>query len=144
MQLICIWYNNFLYSTLILSFYIDVVLTLSTTINNTTHRSVQTLPLYMPKYFIHDAGIGPKVYMKHIYFSVRKSRCLMSSQKRVWFTYLMSSQMFSHTSESNPLHAKVFRGDKNIHLHFMSFLHIDMTQVLKILPPIRPGPIYST
>ena len=46
--------------------------------------------------------------------------------------------------ELNPLHAKFFRGNKNIHLQFMSLLHIDMTQLLKILPQVRPGPIYST
>ena len=34
----------------------------------------------------------------------------------------------------NPLRAKFFRGNINIYLHFMSLLHIDMTQVLKILP----------
>ena len=31
-----------------------------------------------------------------------------------------------------------------MYLHFMSLLHIDMTQVLKILPQVRPGPTYST
>ena len=44
----------------------------------------------------------------------------------------------------NPLHAKFFRGNINIYLHFMSLLHIDKTQVLKILPQVRPGPTYST
>ena len=44
----------------------------------------------------------------------------------------------------NPLHAKFFRGNINIYLHFMSLLHIDMTHVLKILPQVRPGPTYST
>ena len=44
----------------------------------------------------------------------------------------------------NPLHAKFFRGNISIYSHFMSLLHIDMTQVLKILPQVRPGPIYST
>ena len=34
----------------------------------------------------------------------------------------------------NSLCAKFFRGNINIRLHFMSLLHIDMTQVLKILP----------
>ena len=33
----------------------------------------------------------------------------------------------------NPLRVKFFRGNKNIYLHFMSFLHIDMTQVVEIL-----------
>ena len=44
----------------------------------------------------------------------------------------------------NPSRAKFFRGGINIYLHFMSLLHINMTQVLKILPQIRPGLTYST
>ena len=44
----------------------------------------------------------------------------------------------------NHLRAIFFWGNINIYLHFMSFLHIDLTQVLKILPQVRPGPIYST
>ena len=44
----------------------------------------------------------------------------------------------------NPLRAKFFRGNKNMHLHFMSLLHIDMTQVLNIPPQVRPVPTYST
>ena len=34
----------------------------------------------------------------------------------------------------NSLRANCFRGNINIYLHFVSLLHIDMTQVLKILP----------
>ena len=44
----------------------------------------------------------------------------------------------------NPLRAKIFKGNKNIHLHFVSFLHIDTTQVVEILPEIRQEPTYST
>ena len=33
----------------------------------------------------------------------------------------------------NALRAKFFRRNKNICLHFMSFLHIDMTQIVEIL-----------
>ena len=44
----------------------------------------------------------------------------------------------------NPLRAKFFRGNINIYLHFMSLLHIDMAQVLKILSWVRPGLTYST
>ena len=44
----------------------------------------------------------------------------------------------------NSLRAKFCRGNINIYLHFISLLHIDMTQVLKILPQVRPGPTYST
>ena len=40
----------------------------------------------------------------------------------------------------NPLHAKFCRGNKQI----FTFLHIDMYQVLKILPQVRQGPTYST
>ena len=36
-----------------------------------------------------------------------------------------------------------FRENINIYLHFMSFLHIDLTQVLKTLPQVREGPTYS-
>ena len=44
----------------------------------------------------------------------------------------------------NPLRAIFFRGNINMYLYFMSLLHIDMKQALKILPQIRPGPTYST
>ena len=29
-----------------------------------------------------------------------------------------------------------------MYLHFMSLLHVDMTQVLKILPQVRSGPTH--
>ena len=44
----------------------------------------------------------------------------------------------------NPLHAKFCRGNINIYLHFVSFLHIDMKKVVEILPQIRQEPTYST
>ena len=44
----------------------------------------------------------------------------------------------------NPLRAKFFRGNINIYLHFVSFLHIDTTQVVESLPQIRQEPTYST
>ena len=43
----------------------------------------------------------------------------------------------------NPLRAKFFTGNINIYIHFVSFIHINMTQVLKILPQVREGPTYS-
>ena len=42
------------------------------------------------------------------------------------------------------LRAKLFRGNKNIYLHFMSFFHIDMIQVVEIHPLVRHELIYST
>ena len=44
----------------------------------------------------------------------------------------------------NPLRAKFFRGNKNIYLHFKSFLHIDMTGVVEILPQVGQERTYST
>ena len=42
------------------------------------------------------------------------------------------------------LHAKFFRGNINIYLHFVPLLHIDTMQVVEILPQIRQEPTYST
>ena len=42
-----------------------------------------------------------------------------------------------------PLRA-TYRGNINIYLHFVPFLHIDRTQVVEILPQIRQEPTYST
>ena len=36
----------------------------------------------------------------------------------------------------NPLHVKFSRGNNNIYFHFMSFICIDMTQVVEILPQV--------
>ena len=47
-------------------------------------------------------------------------------------------------TELNPLCAKVFKGNKNIYLHFMSFLHMDKTQVVEILLHVRQEITYST
>ena len=44
----------------------------------------------------------------------------------------------------NPLHAKFFRGNINIHLHFVSFLHTNKTQAVEIPHRVRQGPAYST
>ena len=48
------------------------------------------------------------------------------------------------TSWFNPLRAKFVRGNLNIYLDFMSFLHMDITQVVEIIPQIRQGPACST
>ena len=44
----------------------------------------------------------------------------------------------------NPLRAKFFRGNINIYLHFVSFIHFDTTPVVEILPQIRQELTYST
>ena len=48
------------------------------------------------------------------------------------------------TARFNPLHAKFFRGNKTIYLHFMSFPSIDITQVVEILPQVRQVLTHST
>ena len=44
----------------------------------------------------------------------------------------------------NPLRAKFFRENINIYLQFVSYLHIDTTQVVESLPHIRQEPTYFT
>ena len=56
-----------------------------------------------------------------------------------WLVHLVMACHYS----INPLRAKFFRRNINIYLHFMSFLHIDLTQVLKILPQVREALTYS-
>ena len=46
-------------------------------------------------------------------------------------------------NDVNPLRAKFFRGNINIYLHFVSFLHIDTTQVVEIRSQIRQEPTFS-
>ena len=52
--------------------------------------------------------------------------------------------MTSWKEDLNPLRAKFFRGNINIYLYFVSFLHIDTTQVVEILPHIIQEHTYST
>ena len=80
-----------------------------------------------------------------------RSRWVRSANKKPGssssFTFLTQnppSQSRSVTSFINPLHAKFCRENINMYLHFMSLRHIDMTQVLKILPHVRPRPTYAT
>ena len=71
----------------------------------------------------------------------------------IWYTAVLW-HFFNHfprgwrvchvVSLINSLRAKFFRGKINIYLHFMSLLHIDMTQVLKTLPEVRPVPTSFT
>ena len=73
--------------------------------------------------------------------------CLVRS--RLWVLSLTSwIQIWRYVEfvgvRFNPLHAKFFRGNKNIYLHFMLFLHIDMTQVVEILPQVRQELTYYT
>ena len=63
-------------------------------------------------------------------------------QANTWSNFALSLCVWG--LHFNPLRAKFFRGNINIHLHFVSFLHIDTTHVVEILPQIRQEPTYST
>ena len=62
---------------------------------------------------------------------------LTSLVPEMWPRGMPSEKLFS------PLRANFFRGNINIYLHFMSFIHIDLTQVLKALPQVREGLTHS-
>ena len=70
----------------------------------------------------------------------------MVTSKYVPHDMMMNISLFfkSNIMLINPLRAKLFRGSINIYLHFVSFLHIDITQVVEILPQVRQEPTYST
>ena len=55
-----------------------------------------------------------------------------------WLLVIISSPNFK------PLRSKFFRGNINMYLHFVSFLKIETTQVVEILPQIRQEPTNST
>ena len=57
---------------------------------------------------------------------------------------IRSSWVVITASWINPLRARFFRGNINIYLHLVSFVHIDITQVIEILPQIRQWPTYTT
>ena len=69
----------------------------------------------------------------------RRSSC--NEHKR---NTIPSRELFYWINAVIYLRAKFCSGNINIYLHFMSSLLIDMTQVLQILPQVRPGPTYST
>ena len=62
----------------------------------------------------------------------------------VEISYSVLGQSTSYYIHINPLRAKFFKRNINIYLHFVSFLHIDMTQVVEILHQIRQEPTDST
>ena len=63
---------------------------------------------------------------------------------QIYITYILVGKQAMQVWKLNPLRATFFRGNINIYLHFVSFLHTDTTQVVEILPEIRQEPTYST
>ena len=57
---------------------------------------------------------------------------------------MLYQQRLYNRQDINSIRAKLFRGNENIYLHSISFLHIGMTQVVEILPQVREELTYST
>ena len=58
--------------------------------------------------------------------------------------WLLLCIVLDDVGKINPLHANFFRGNKKICLHFVSFLHTDMAQVVETLSRVRQGLTYAT
>ena len=89
---------------------------------------------------LHLPCTNPSIYVSHHSTKCIWEWCLQNNI----LTPFVATHMTHQAYDINPLRANFFRGNISICLHFMSLLHIDLTQVLKILPQVRPGPIYST
>ena len=75
-----------------------------------------------------DVLNGTKLVRSHLYLSLVDEAILRNMNKVICW---------------NNIRAKCFKGNIDIHLNFVSFLHIDVTQALKIVPYVREGPTYS-
>ena len=73
---------------------------------------------------------------------------ILKMMKREQRWYMNCARRRHHSLDGifsiNPFRAKFFRGNINIHLHFVSFLQIYTMQVVEILLQIRQEPTYST
>ena len=74
--------------------------------------------------------------------ATKRARLKLEVMSKKWGFIKPTRQTFLF--HLNPLRAKICRGNKNLYSNSKSFLHIDMAQVVEILPPIRQGPTYST
>ena len=71
----------------------------------------------------------------------------MNTVKRFWALCLdthMKLALYKYAIIIIIIIIKFFRENISIYLHFVSFLHIDTTQVVEILPQIRQELAYST
>ena len=67
-----------------------------------------------------------------------------NSHKQTSVIYNDLNPINNHMFHINSLRANFFRVNINIYLHFMTFLHINKTQLVEIPPRVRQGPAYST
>ena len=91
--------------------------------------AVLDIPIYKSK--IQSLHVLFTLYSEFKNSQVRRSCARVYSIRTGWLVL-------------TPLHAKFFRGNKNIYVHFMSFLQIDMTQVIETLPQVRQELAYCT
>ena len=89
---------------------------------------------YTSKTFLLSRGPGHCGYQICISYNRNKLKCHNHSIVRSRGTY----------QHLNPLRVKLFRGNTYTYLHSISLPHIDMTQVVEILPHVRQGPTYFT
>ena len=75
------------------------------------------------------------------HFCLRLNVLMSTYTKCVRSWQLMAQGMKNWLQYINPLRAKFIRRSINMYLHFMSFLHIDMTQVVEI-SQVRQEPTY--
>ena len=73
--------------------------------------------------------IFEEVHVNEKNFILNRFNILISPDPVDWVPFLFN---FVYFFLINPLRAKFFRGNINIYLHFVSFLHIDTTQVFEI------------
>ena len=84
---------------------------------------------HLPKEFTHASPWGPQVTpvtykcISHIGVWINVSACY--SRVSLEHGQFFFAQWVTFV---NPLHAKFFRGNINIYLHFMPLLHIDKSQ----------------
>ena len=76
--------------------------------------------------------------------AIRQVQAPQASYLQIMWNHEVTCQISEWWDNFNPLRAKFFRGNINIYLHFVSFLQIDTTQVVEILPQIKQEPTYST
>ena len=78
-------------------------------------------------------------------FSPRRAFCPTLPCARIDFNSMQHSVLkLVYGPAINPLGDDFLRGSINMYLHFISFLRIDVTQVVEILPHVRQGPTSST
>ena len=79
--------------------------------------------------------------------SQSKDDRLVPTAKLTKYLSIQNSILYNNHADQVPgfnlLRAEFFRGNKNIYLYFMSFLNIDMTQVVEIILDVRQECTYS-